>query len=213
MVANEYVKPQAVRDAIARAGDMVVWVADNVDGAKLPIGDDAKNNKRVHLGSATLHAALEHANSVAILCEEGCVGSASALLRPLMDAFMRGLWLIRRASDEEVDAAGRDKFPGTGDLLGAIEGLEPYRGNFWSGISERTRKAMHSFTHGGIRQTIARLSSDGVGAIDDTEHALDALRIATTLGYLCAVEFSIIVDNRALFNEAWRRATSTLEQS
>lgn len=61
-----------------------------------------KHSER-NVGSATLFdLAHEHAKSIAILIDHKLFGSAYALLRPCIEAYIRGSWLLYCATDDEV---------------------------------------------------------------------------------------------------------------
>jgi hypothetical protein len=67
-------------------------------------GEDTKN---VVL-AAYVDIALEHHKAIWLLSESGLNGSALALVRPILDAYFRALWVNKVASAEEIEQVWRD---------------------------------------------------------------------------------------------------------
>jgi len=112
-----------------------------------------------------LTASIEHGASIAELVVMGRLTSAYALIRPMFESSVRGLWIASCATDEQIEKIVRtDNFPKKISFAGMIAGVESAQG--WAGtlseMWERGKNALHSFTHGGMHLVAKRLTDDEV---------------------------------------------------
>jgi hypothetical protein len=113
--------------------------------------------------------AFEHHNAIWLLMERKLTGSALALVRPVIDAWLRGLWINAIATDEEVELASRDKlrFP---PMRQMYEDIKPVYSpsdaseevNELFQYIERLWKILSSYTHPGARQLARRFTGTQV---------------------------------------------------
>ena len=176
---------------IAEAGDDLVRIQECIDGLQIP--DMAK---RQHLGCASLHAAVEHSQGIVILVEEGLTGTALALLRPMLEAFTRGVWVLWCATETEIDEVGNDTFPSSKTIVAALEQLPRYSSGALSQIKGVMWSGLCSLTHAGTAQTIPRLGSVGIGSEFSANDAALALAWASQFGYASAGEFAILANRQ-----------------
>lgn len=66
------------------------------------LSQSAELDKRGRLANAYLCMALDHRESILLLVHSGANSSATALQRPLLEAFVTGAWLFASASEEEI---------------------------------------------------------------------------------------------------------------
>lgn len=115
-----------------------------------------------------LNAAISHARAIHLLISNGCYPSALVLLRPLVEAFARSVWLLYAATDTEYEAfrgkehlglkfkelvkAADEKWPES-QLLNADAGL-------LTAMVERRWSPLNSLVHGGMLQVYANSQFD-----------------------------------------------------
>ena len=68
-----------------------------------------RNDKNT-ISSSFYSLSLEHHRSVIVLVEQKLYGSASALLRSLFEAYIKGMWFYYCATDIDFDHLKNDKF-------------------------------------------------------------------------------------------------------
>jgi hypothetical protein len=96
---------------------------------------------------------IEHQESVVVLVCYEKVGSAAALVRPIVEGAYRALWINLPATDEEVEAFNRKdeidlKF---GDVAAALD--RAYNmDQFFQEFKTQAWKPLNSYTHGGMHQ-------------------------------------------------------------
>jgi len=73
----------------------MLWIQQRIDGLTL-----ANPCKRSHLSAACLHASIEHGIAIFVLVNDGLHGSALALVRLQLEAYIRGIWLAECATND-----------------------------------------------------------------------------------------------------------------
>lgn len=130
---------------------------------------------------------VEHQESILLLIVHGNPGSASALVRPVVEGAFRALWINRPATDDEVmrfndkDALNL-KFA---DVASALDNAYGGCGMFQS-FKTRTWGPLNSFTHGGMHQ-IRRRFANGDLANDYSEEDLREISTLVTLVALLTI--------------------------
>lgn len=179
--------------ALREAERALVLVADNFVRFTIPgLGD----SKRLQHAAGCLHLVLEHAQAIVVLTQDKFFGSALALQRPLHETFWRGLWLRYAATDDQMDDAGRDKFPGKREIIDGLDkaferrGSSYMTGGFW--------KHLCSYTHGGFQQIGARLTADGLKSNYMLLEVMQGLRSAGMIQLAAAAEFASMAADESL---------------
>ncbi len=67
-------------------------------------GLDFETTKRLRLSLSLLHLCVEHQTGIHVLVDHGVIGSAFALIRPQFEAYLKGVWFHRCATDEQISA-------------------------------------------------------------------------------------------------------------
>ena len=150
----------------------------------LPLpGDD-----RTRLSAGLLQLAQEHHASIVILIQHQQYGSAFALLRPLYEAYVRGVWLARVASEREFSRFQRDENFSLKDLASKVSVLPTFDGTNFAGLAGRALNAMHSYTHNGYRASARRQSSDAIEPSYEVAEIREVLEFAQLFGVLATAE-------------------------
>ena len=190
------VTPPNFEERLRESDRVLLWVNSKLDGMKIPqLADDnrqvpdeeddrRKQRKRSRLACACWHVAVEHSMAIVVLVHEKLHGSALALIRPLFEAYARGMWLMHAATDDEVDRAGHI-------VGGALVGLKK---DSWSRLC--------SFTHTGYQQIGARLTPEGLGYDYQDGEILQALEWADGITLMSLMAFAGLTANETLANEA-----------
>lgn len=113
--------------------------------------------------------ALEHHEAIWLLMEHKLTGSALALVRPVVDCWLRALWINGIATEQQIEEARLDKLPfprmvrmlneikpvySQSDTVEDIDKLFQYVERLWRRLS--------SYTHAGGYQIDRRFSGDQV---------------------------------------------------
>lgn len=146
-------------------------------------GDD-----RTRLSAGLLQLAQEHHASIVLLLQHQQYGSAFALLRPLYEAYVRGVWLARVASEREFSRFQRDESISLKDLASKVSVLPTFDGTNFAVSADRALNAMHSYTHNGYLASVRRLSSDAIEPAYEVAEIREVLEFAQLFGVLATAE-------------------------
>ncbi len=152
------------------------------------------NNIDKNLFPSLFHSTvIEHHRSIIVLIEKGLFSSASTLLRPLFEAYVKGLWFSECASEKDFDELREDKFNKMfKDLVSDIEikkplGLEKQKQLYW--------RVLNSLTHTGTAQLSRKISNDEIKNSHDTEFLKQTLNFSSNYALLSCGELARISGN------------------
>jgi hypothetical protein len=158
---------------------------------------------RTRLGAALLDQAHEHHKAIRLLLSNSTVGSAFSLVRILFETTVRGIWLLRCATDAEVEEFKADTIRKTfGMLVNEVEDLFGTSGGVLSNIRTNYWQAMCSYAHGGYLQAVRRLTPEHITPIYSEDEKKEALQFADFCFVLASVEI-FSVTNRPELAEKW----------
>lgn len=178
---------------IAKSADWMTGAVPLLSG----IHFDTTNRRRVAL--ALLHLSVEHQTGIHVLVDNGVIGSAFALIRPQLEAFVRGAWYHRCASDEQVLAFIKGaKPPEISQLISALENLEAFDGRLLSSVKASAWGNLCDFTHGGTTQVKARVTADEITSNYKHEHICGMLESSAALSLLATVEIASVIGDSGL---------------
>ena len=168
-------------------------IASKIDLAlyKIPIKETANCLVPVLFFST----ALEHSNSIILLVENHKFGSASTLIRPLFEAFVKGIWFATCAKTKDFERLQKDKcnkkFDGlVTDIANAGHaGLKNIKKEYW--------RVMNSFTHSGAGQLSRRIDSQQMEIAPNYSDAflIDILNFSRNYGYNAGIELAKISED------------------
>lgn len=187
----------AVLLRLQRSDEVIRWVHANLHGKKIPA---LPSEKRVQLAAACWHIAIDHQMAVVVLVHETLHASALALMRPTIEAYVRGLWLLYAATDHELDKAGNDQF--ANDFFGKIVADLEQPGRFDHGALSHLKgdawRRLCSYTHTGYQQIGARLTSSGLGYEYGESEILGALTLVDSISLMSMIEFAGLAKDERL---------------
>jgi hypothetical protein len=183
------------------------WIQQNTHGMNLP-GD----NRRMQMAFACLDIAIEHQAGIAVLCDQPFWGSAFALVRPLLDSFIRGIWLARCASDAQAarfEKHGPEK--SFGDLVSEAEKALGHTAGLLTRLKRSSWGMMSDFTHTGFQHILRRHSPGALGPSYPVGERVRVMRLATALGFLAMMELAELSGNMDVARSALARAKAIAE--
>lgn len=109
--------------------------------------------------------ALDIEDGIGVLLERNLPGAALALARPLFECYVRGVWLLNAATDDEIERFLSGEYYqefGIFNLAKAI-GSDAETGGAWiNEIINAHIKVLHDLTHGGTSHISTRCFSDTI---------------------------------------------------
>lgn len=126
--------------------------------------------------------------------------------RPLFEAYLRGMWLLHAASDDEVDAAGRDDFPR--DVNRLLDGVTRAGAGHLVDVKNAWWSRLCSLTHTGFQQIGARLTPEGLGQNYQKEEISQALGWADGISLMVVIALSTLAGDEDRAREALSKMQS-----
>ena len=162
----------------AKLSELIIWIDQNTSNVELPA------DERSLMAIGCFDIALEHQASIAMLYSYKHYGSALALLRPLAESLVRGLWLLQCATEKDLKVFKKDNDDRAFGFSKLIRDIETNTGTP-SGVLSAFRAAswstLCSFTHTGFHQVSRRHSPGKV------EENYSEAELAKTLGVAAAL--------------------------
>ena len=184
---------------ISKAKKLGVWLHKKTNGKTLP------SNKETNVaGVCLLQHSLDVADATIILLEHDLPGPAWTLARPLLESFVRGIWILQCASDEQVENFRNGKCPLFPELLKAMADHDEAKVHAdWIRAQTKNKDIFHDFTHGGIEHVMRRITENDEKTVVEPnyqEHELEYLvGLGTEVYFRVGHElFSLMKDSEAI---------------
>jgi len=152
-------------------------------------GLEVSSDLRFRLAGGCLDVALEHHKAVVLLIARSLHGSAIAMLRPLFEAYVRGVWLHRCATERELADFAQDRLAHPfSKLVTAVETVEGFGAGILTAARRGSWDALCSFTHTGFLQVVRRNKEATLEP--DYDELIQALGFANAIALLAALEIA-----------------------
>ncbi len=170
-----------------------------VRSSNLVDGLDISSATQSRVAAALFHLCTEHQQAVHTLANHGLIGSAFAILRPQFEAYVRGVWYHRCATDDQLNAfiKGAEP-PRIRQLLSDIAKIADFNSESLIATKTSVWGVLNDFTHGGSIQVRARLTPIEIARNYKTEHIIGLLRWSSILSFMGYVGMASIAENDLL---------------
>ena len=166
----------------AAATEYLNWIGAAIHECDLPA------TNRVRAAAGCLAIAQDHHRAIVVLLDHNLFASSFALIRVALEAYVRGEWLARCATDDNVDQfVGGDEPPSFGKLLEALEKTEAFQAQVLSRIKANAWSAMCAYTHTGGLHVQRWNTAEAIEPNYSEEEVREILSFAETIGALAAV--------------------------
>lgn len=168
--------------ALTGAAELSRWLDSSIHELSIQSGD------REVLAAALFDQVHEHHKAIQLLLKNSFAGSAFSLVRPTLETFVRGVWLLRCASEQEVKNFLEDKIVNKSfeDLIKEIEAQPGYDIGVLSKVKKTAWNAMCSYTHGGYLQAVRRITSDQIEPNYADDEMLEVINSSSAIALLAA---------------------------
>lgn len=188
--------------ALAKSESWMIRCASIIDGVSFA------TTKRNRVATSLYHLCIEHHTGIHTLVDNNVYGSAFALFRPQFEAFVRGAWYHRCASDKQIEKfLNGGEPPRIKDQIDSLEALDGFSGGYLKGIKDKALNNLNDFAHGGAIQVKARNTRDEVVSCYKAEHVTVIVTASVTLSVLAAVGISAVAGDDVLANKLWEECS------
>jgi len=176
-----------IDNRIRKSEALIQWMDQNIDGLEISSDD------RTRISAACFDIALEHQKAIVLLIANKLFGTAFSLARVLFEAYIRGLWLAKCATDKEIDDFKKDKLEKKFDtLIKEIEQQDGFKEGILSKAKSVNWKAMNSYTHSGFFQAVRRNKDNTIQPNYAEDEILDLLGFSDAIGILAALQIALM---------------------
>lgn len=190
-----------ISELIIKSEELIQWLNQHIDGIEISA------EERIRLAAGCLDTALEHHQAILLLVARSLFGSAFALVRLLFEAYVRGIWLHRCASDSDLELFRIGKLDKKfGTLIEEIEGIDGFDEGVLSHAKLKSWSAMNSYTHTGFMQIVRRNTASAIEPNYTEDEILEVLNFANAIGLLSALEISHLSRSKELANSILEKA-------
>lgn len=169
------------------------WLRQAVHERKLP------DNDRVRASGTCLAIAQDHHHAIVVLLEARLYASSFALVRVAFEAFIRGEWLARCATDAKIRQFLKGGDPPKIDcLLGDLENTPAFKERALTHIKKRTWKAMCGYTHTGGLHVQRWNTAEAIEPNYSLEELLEVLRFAEIIASLSVLGMATLMNDEVL---------------
>lgn len=187
---------------------LIQWLDSRIHGLQMP------SSFRFRLAGGCLDVALEHQKAIVLLISGELYGSAFAISRLLLEAYVRGVWLHQCASDNDLKRFEVGSFDRTfGNLVEDIEKLEGFSVGVLSAVKKNSWAAMCGFTHTGFGQVVRRNKESTIEPNYEEAEVLEMLAFADGIGLMAAVQIAHLANDNALAGALLDRARAAAKLS
>ncbi len=143
---------------------------------------------RLVLAVAFFSIALEHHLAILRLFQSRLPSSAFALLRSVVDAYVRGEWAAKIATEGDADKFMQGKLDPKPDfVIKRLRQLFPDLGDPLEELKRLGWTTWSGFTHAGHSQLSNWISNGAIGPIHSEENCIKVIQFATRLAFLSAL--------------------------
>jgi len=155
-------------ERLKQAKDLGIWLHERTNERKFPAGP------RRQTALAILQLTEDIADAIIVLLDAQMPGPALSLARPLFEGYVRGYWLLKCASDEQISEFIAGRCPNFAGLLAAVPKDAESGGAWIHANSAKNLKNFHDLTHGGSEHVKRRIGGYSVEPLYP-EQELEAL--------------------------------------
>jgi hypothetical protein len=157
------------------------------------------NSSRNRLACACFDMALEHYKAITELINLRLSGSEFSLSRLLFESCVRGVWLHRCATEQDVSQYERDRLnKKMFELIADVEKTDGFEGKSFSKAKAQTWKPLNSLTHSGYEQLGRRFNGNIQEPSYSESDQIIMLNHAKALAFISVYMVSLVSGNSEL---------------
>jgi hypothetical protein len=182
-----------ISQLLSKSEALTVWIRSKLDN----LGIQTDHRSLIAFGCFDL--TCEHREGIVLLIYHKLYGPAFALARSVFESFVRGVWLYRHATDQDIEAFREEKLNRTFEsLIKDIETLEEFKVGLLSDLKNQGWKALNSYTHTGFQHITRRVKSEALEPNYHDDEIEEILNFSNGIGLFAALHISFLSTNKEL---------------
>lgn len=193
--------PEGLQKALSDGKDLCQWIAERQNNIEIP------PLRSCLVPGLLFDLTIEHHVGIVYLANAQINGPAFALLRAAMEALVRGAWLQRCATSEQVEAfVANETLPlKFGELVKAVEAHAEFSGKVLSQLKHNSWTAMNSYNHGGMLQLGRRIKGGIIQQNFSPGEVVEVLTASGTFALMALRQIAFLAEQEALLSEVDER--------
>ncbi|MEO7655166.1 MAG: hypothetical protein ABIS23_05730 [Sphingomicrobium sp.] len=169
--------------------DLSNWIGGSIDNAELRWAPN------IQLSGACFQVGLSHHAAIVHLVDADRYASALALLRPLMECFLRGVWINRVATEEQLERFLRGGDLKIDQIIADIEATDVFDEGRITEIKREVWSDFCDFTHCGGKTIRSHFRGDELTPNFSEAYLKGALMSANAWALTTGLWVAILADN------------------
>ena len=189
--------------AVERSKQLASWIGERVENLELP------HDPKYHVPAICFHVGLTHHTAIIALLGQRRFVSALALLRPLMESYLRGAWVYHVANSQEIDRFVRGKIElKVHRIINDLERVEAFDQKRLSAIKLEVWSDLCDYTHCGGKTIFAHYGGDEIRPVYDHDWLCRALVSADSWALLSGLATVLVAGRTDLGGEFLEKSTT-----
>ncbi len=167
---------------ISKSDEVAEWLNEHAYEFSIP------NEPRGKLAVSHFYVALEHHRSIVLLASHRHFASASSLGRILLEAYVKGFWILSAASLTDLEALvknrSKKKF---GNMIKDIENSQVGEKDVFSTLKSKVWSGMSDYVHTGMVQLSRHIKDKTIEPNFTEKEIIQMLNLANGLGLLAGL--------------------------
>ena len=167
------------KNFISKSQELVQWLHVHAYNLKIP------NERKTRLATSCFCVALDHHQSIVLLASSRRWASAFSLVRIMVEAYAKGVWIAHHASREDVELLVReDKKKDFGEMVRDIETDKEKDKAFLSLIKSTAWPGLNKYVHTGMVLLSRYYEGDRIEAKFSAPDVVQMLHFVNSFGLL-----------------------------
>jgi hypothetical protein len=151
---------------------------------------------------------LDVDDGIIMLLESNLPGPAMALARPRFEGYVRGLWFLNSATDDEIEKFETGDCPKFNVIMDKI-GTNAETGGAWiKANADENLKDFHDLTHGGMSHVLRRITDLSIEPAYPEEELINLIRFGVEIKIRIGVEILSWLKNESALTQLQERAAT-----
>ena len=175
---------------ISKSQELVQWLHVHAYNLKIP------NERKTRLATSCFCVALDHHQSIVLLASNRRWASAFSLVRIMVEAHAKGVWMSYHASRDDLESlVSKDKRKDFGELVRAIENDKRNGKAFLSLIQSKAWSGLSKYVHTGMVLLSRYHEGDRIAAKFTATDVIEMLNFANSFGLLVGHSMNVASGN------------------
>ena len=190
-----------VQQLIVKSQTLINWMDGKIHGLEI------SSDFRFLAAGGCLDLAMEYQKAIVLLVSDCLYGAAFCLMRPIYESYVRGIWLHKCATPQELSNYSKDKVPHFSELLRSVETLDSHKDGILSKAKQNGWISMNSFVHAGYQQVVHRQTESSIEPNYDDSQIKQLINFANAFSCLSAIAICDLSDDVDIAYEILERCS------